>query len=483
MRQALLYLVTLLAMLLSMAGSAEMAFAGAQVVGAATSQLDVEIGKGRLIRLDSPAASVFIADPRIADVNVKSPTLVYVMGKEPGSTTLYAVNEHDAVLANMDINVHYDENQLKQDLRRLLPGTEIGISTANNALVLSGVVGSAADGESAKAIAARFAPDQDHIVNAMQVDAPNQVNLRVRVAEVSRDIIKQLGFNWGSSAGVGRNFLFGLGTGTGISTGSASGIAKSLTPGTTGFNALLPPTGGVDNLLASYASRQLDLNVLIDALDSEGLVNVLAEPNLTAVSGQPASFLAGGEFPIPVPQGLSSTTIQYKNFGVSLSMVATITDGGRINLVVKPEVSELSTEGEVELNGFTVPSLTTRRTETTVDLASGQSFAIAGLLQNNVTHTLQKFPGLGNLPVLGALFRSDKFERNETELVIIVTPYLVRPVSDHRLIAPTDGYIAPTDQARVMNGADYTPQSPGNATLTAMRSGHGLIGPIGFDLQ
>jgi pilus assembly protein CpaC len=185
-----------------------------------------------------------------------------------------------------------------------------------------------------------------------------------------------------------------------------------------------------------------------------------------------------------VPQGLNVTTIDYKKFGVSLSFVATITDGGRINLVVKPEVSELSTDGAIEIGGTTVPSLTTRRTETTVDLASGQSFAIAGLLQNNVTQNIQRFPGLGSVPVLGALFRSDKFERNESELVIIVTPYIVHPSSDRRLAAPTDGYIAPTDSQRIIAGADYTPTLPPHRSAQpATRPGHGLIGPVGFDLQ
>ncbi|HTJ65710.1 MAG TPA: type II and III secretion system protein family protein [Alphaproteobacteria bacterium] len=450
------------------------ALAGAQVIGPASSQIGLEVGKGNLIRLDSPAASVFVADPKIADIQVKSPTLVYVVGKAPGQTTLFAVNEHDVVLANMGISVHFDETALRQDLKRFLPASNIDVSTANNTLVLSGSAASAADSESAKTIAARFAPDIEHIVNAMQVDAPNQVNLRVRIAEVSRDIIKQFGFNWGSGGYGPGHFQFGMATGRGaLSTAAGGSLQPNVTESTS-----------VDSLFAAFATQHMDLNVLIDALDNEGLVSVLAEPNLTAVSGAPASFLAGGEFPIPVPQGLNVTTIDYKKFGVSLSFVATITDGGRINLVVKPEVSELSTDGAIEIGGTTVPSLTTRRTETTVDLASGQSFAIAGLLQNNVTQNIQKFPGLGSVPVLGALFRSDKFERNESELVIIVTPYVVHPSSDRRLAAPTDGYIAPTDGQRIIAGADYTPTLPPRRTAQpSTRPSHSLIGPVGFDLQ
>ncbi len=463
--------IVLIAFLAAMAAhpAPRHALAGAQVIGPATMQLSLEIGKGRLIRLDAPAASVFIADPKIADIQVKSPVLVYVIGKAPGETTLFAVDEHNAMLANMGVSVRYDETSLRQDLKRLLPGSDIGISTSNNALVLSGTVGSAADGENAKSIAARFVPDQDHILNTMQVDAPNQVNLRVRIAEVSRDIIKQFGFNWGTGGTGPGHFAFGLSTGAGTLTGNVPGAISSV--------------GSADNLFASFATHSIDINVLMDALDSEGLIKTLAEPNLTAISGAPASFLAGGEFPVPVPQALGVTTVDYKKFGVSLSFVATIVDGGRINLVVKPEVSELSTQGEITLNGSTIPALTTRRTETTVDLASGQSFAIAGLLQNDITQTIQKFPGLGSLPVLGALFRSDSFERKETELVVIVTPYIVRPVSNRRLAAPTDGYVAPSDAGRYLIGADYTPQPVGRGGAPAAQPIRGLIGPVGFELQ
>jgi pilus assembly protein CpaC len=424
---------------------------------------------------------------------VKSPSLVYVIGKAAGETTLFAVDEHDRVLANIGVDVHFDEGQIRQDIKHLLPNSDIAVSTANDTLVLSGTVGSAAEGENVRTIAARFAGDKDHIVNALQVDAPNQINLRVRVAEVSRDIIKQFGFNWGSG-GVGPgHFAFGTTTGTGTYQSSlTNGVTTNVTTSiydkvfnqAPAVNATTATgVSGLDNIFASFATHNLDLNLVVDALDSEGLVTVLAEPNLTAISGAQASFLAGGEFPIPVPQGLNVTTIDYKKFGVSLSFIATIVDNGRINLVVKPEVSELSSDGAISLNGITVPALTTRRTETTVDLASGQSFAIAGLLQNNVTQNIQKFPGLGNVPVLGALFRSDEFQRNETELVIIVTPYIVRPVSNKRLALPTDGYIAPTDMARLATGDDYTPQPIGQPSSVAAPRGRGLIGPVGFDLQ
>ena len=443
---------------------ATMTLAAVIVMGAATpaaassfdgerpqDHLDLEVGQGRLIRLESPATDVFVADPKVADIQVKSSTLIYVVAKATGETSLMAVNNRDATVLDLSVSVHYDEIRLRDALKRLLPASEIGVSTANNALVLTGSVATAADALTARTIAARFVPDADHIVNTLRVDAPSQVNLRVRVVEVSRDIIKAFGFNWGSTGASGQ-FSFGLSSG--------------LNPGVTLPGALPLHGGGVDNILAAFKSGNIDLNVAIDALDSEGLVTVLAEPNLTALSGASASFLAGGEYPIPVPQGLNTITIEYKKYGVSLAFVATITDGNRINLLVKPEVSQLSNNGALTLNGVTVPALTTRRAETTVDLASGQSFAIAGLLQNNVSHDLRKTPGLGNLPGLGALFRSDRLERQESELVVIVTPYLVHP-SNQKLAVPTDGYVAPTDAARILKGADYTPSLPGRPTPAA----------------
>ena len=416
----------------------------AQIPAALPTKLELDIGKGRLIHLYAPAASVFVGDPTIADVQVRSPTMVYVIAKGQGTTSLMAVDQHDQTLVNMDIAVGYDLTELRADLKRLAPGGDIEVSSSHKSLVLSGVVGSAGEAETAKSIALRYIPDQDHLVNLLRVDGPNQVNLRVRVVEVSRDIIKAFGVNWnGVAAGA---VHFGLVTGTG-------GIA-GLNP-VASVPQQVPGLPGLTTLLAGFHSGSVDLNTVIDALDAEGLVTVLAEPNLTAVSGATATFLAGGEYPIPVPQGLGQVTVQFKNYGVSLESTATITDDGRIRLTVRPEVSQLSNTGAVTLNGVTVPALTTRRAETTVDMGSGQSFAIAGLIRNSVTHDIQKVPGLGNLGLLGALFRSDRFERSETELVIIVTPYIVRP-SGHRLSTPIDGYVAPTDAARILTGADYT---------------------------
>lgn len=478
-------------------------WAAAQIIAPAATELTLEVNKGRLVRLDRPASSIFVADPKIADVTVKSPTLVYVIGKSPGETTLFAVDDHDRMLLNMGVAVQHDAAQLQRALRQLVPESNVAISTVDNTLVLSGTVATAAEGEDVREIAARFVPDQKQLINKMQVEGSNQVNLRVRVAEVSRDVIKAFGFDW-QGAGRPGSFLFGLSTlgatGGAVLTGIApplsgilspptSGVPLSGLPGPPGFipgNPLVPfatGAGGVNNLTGSFLSNRFDLNTLIDALDSEGLVSVLAEPNLTALSGEPASFLAGGEFPIPVPQALGVISVTYMNFGVSLNFVATILSDNRISLKVKPEVSELSNNGAIVIQGTSVPSLTTRRAETTVELASGQSFAIAGLLQNDITQNIQKFPWLADLPILGQLFRSERFERNQSELVIIVTPYVVRPVSSKRLLAPTDGYVPPSDGDMVLKGADYVQQPRPGKAMPVGRAGAGLIGPVGFDLQ
>ena len=457
-------------------GQSHDARAASQVIAPANAKLELEANKGRLVRLDHPATSVFVADPKIADIQVKSPTLVYVIGKAAGETTLFAVGARDEILLNTTVIVHHDIARLREALHQLAPDTAIDVSSVDNSLVLNGTVFSAAEGDDVRRLAARFVPDPSQLVNKMQVDAPNQVNLRVRVTEMSRETIKAFGFNWENVFGSG-NFLFGLATGNPVLA------AGTVLPSPNTARQFLTRQNTTDALTGSFSAGKVDLNALIDALDREGIVQVLAEPNLTALSGETASFLAGGEFPIPVPQNNNTVTIEFKKFGVSLSFLATIGAHGRINMRVKPEVSQLSTNGAIVLQGISVPSLTTRRAETTVELGSGQSFAIAGLLQNNVTHDLHKFPWLGDVPVLGTLFRSDRFQRNESELVIIVTPYIVRPVSDKRMAGPTDGYVSPNDAERVIGGASYRPQVVDQTHRPLGRSGTTLLGPFGFDLD
>lgn len=410
-------LATGLLTLVAVAPLPEVARAQAEVVSGAATEIQLELGKGRLIRLDQPAATVFIADPTIADIQIMSPTLVYVVGKALGGTSLFAVDPDDRMIANLGLTVGFDEARLGRALAQVSPDADIEIASVNGALMLSGSVGSAAQGEEILRIAADFVGSGENgearIINRLRVEAANQINLRVRVAEVSRDAKEILGFNWEGVAAIGSGVLgFALG-------GDVLDAAGDL----------LRPPGGGGAVGGSVQSGTTNIGAVMDALEERGLVTMLAEPNLTAVSGEPASFLAGGEYPVPVPQGPDQITIEYKRFGVSLAFVATVLEGGRISLNVRPEVSQLSSVGAITMNGISVPALTSRRAETTVELGSGQSFAIAGLLQNTVSEDVSRFPGLGETPIIGPLFRSRRFRDNQSELVIIVTPYLVRPVS------------------------------------------------------
>ncbi len=437
----------------------------AQVIDAEGAVIELETGKGRLVRLDRAAATVFVAEPEIADIQVKSPTLVYVFAKKPGETSLYAVDSRERILLNARLRVSHNLSRLRDAVDRLLPDSDIRLVSIDGAVVLSGIVGSAEDSEDVRRLATRFAPEEGAVINQLRVDAPNQVSLRVRIAEVSREVVKQLGFNWESVYSPG-DFAFGIATGR-----------DALIEGV--FNR-----STMDTFSGSLVRGSLNLNALIDALETEGLISVLAEPNLTAVSGETASFLAGGEFPIPVSQEDGKITIEFKKFGVSLSFTPTILGrNSRISMRVRPEVSQLTTTGSVQANNFTIPALTTRRAETTVELASGQSLAIAGLLQDSINHDLRRFPGLGSLPILGALFRSNDFKRNETELVVIVTPYIVRPVSQARMAAPTDGLVMPSDTERLFAGLGYRPQLMTTRPVPTGRKGRRLFGPVGFELE
>lgn len=433
---------------------------GFEIVGNAGASLSLETNQGRLVRLDRPAATVFVANPEIADIQVKSPSLIYLMAKQPGLTTLFAVDEAEDVLANIDVSVTHGLGRLRRAVRQLHEGADIRVASVDGSIVIDGIVETATVAENVRKLAERLAGSEEAVINRLGVTAPSQVNLRVRVAEVSREVDKQFGFNW--------NVVGALG---GISIGmtTANPFAANVTQGTLSLGA--------------SPGSNWDLNAIVDALEDEGLVQVLAEPNLTALSGETASFLAGGEFPILVPDSDGRVTIEFKKFGVSLAFTPTLIGDGRVNLHVRPEVSQTSGSNAVVLNGFEVPSLVTRRAETTVELGSGQSFAIAGLLQNNVTHDISKFPGLGDVPVLGTLFKSDRFQREESELVIIVTPYVVKPTGKAKLAAPTDGFLPPNDYERIVTGGTHRRNPEAGPKRTVAADGSTLIGPVGFQLD
>lgn len=430
-----------------------LAAATMEIVARTGTDVILPVKTGQLLRLARPAATVFVADPKIADVQVKSPRLIYLFAKAPGETTLFAVDRGEKVLASVQVRVTHELARLRETVRRLHPKARVSVDTIGEQVILEGRVRSATTAENIRRVAEAYAGKPENVVNRIVVDAPVQVNLRVRVAEVTRDVDKQLGFNWSVLGSLG---------GLSLGLAATNPFAASVTQHT------LSAGGGVGGW---------DLNAVIDALEEEGLVTVLAEPNLTAMTGETASFLAGGEFPILVPDSDGRVTIEFKKFGVSLAFTPTILGESRVNLHVRPEVSQLSNTNAVTLNGFQVPSLTTRRAETVVELGSGQSFAIAGLIQNNVTHSVSKFPGLGDVPVLGSLFKSDRFQRDESELVIIVTPYIVRPVGMAQLMMPTDGLQSPTDAERILKGGTNRRKKTVPPPKTVDGEGRAVIGP------
>jgi pilus assembly protein CpaC len=427
--------------------------------------VQMEINKGQLLRLKRPAASVFIANPAIADISVKSPRLIYVFGKRPGETTLFAVDSSENIIADMRIRVVHNISGLNSSIKRLAPDSAVRASSIDGGIVLSGKVHRAADADNLQRLATRFLGPEEQLVARLDVTEAHQVNIRVRVAEVSRELIRQFGINWDVAVETG-SIAFG------IATGNPTNVAGTF----------LTRQAGVNNGFFQATPGDLDLNALIDSLATDSLITVLAEPNLTALSGETATFLAGGEFPIPVSVDDNEIGIEFKEFGVSLSFTPTILNAGRISMRVRPEVSQLSTNGAINIQGLIIPALSTRRAETTVELGSGQSFAIAGMMLDRREQIGEQVPGLSDIPILGRLFDSDRFQQNETELVIIVTPYLVRPVSDrNQLAVPTDTYF----DARPARGPRQMSASPRQQVPLASARGQrpGLVGPAGFRID
>lgn len=396
------------------------------------------IGEGHLVRItNGEAATVFVADPQIADVQVPANNAVLVMGRRAGSTTLYVLDTDGAPLLQQRINVRHNTEALQSVLRRRFPNQRITVESAPGSLLIGGSVPDAQTADAVARTVQAYLGESDQLINQLAIASPTQVHLRVRVTEVSRAVTQQLGVNWSAIATPG-NFVTGLisgrpfhelaGTLAGSSIGTYSGS----------------PDGGY-SFLGGYTNNGNSVQAMIDVLDREGLISILAEPNLTAVSGQTASFLAGGEFPIPVKQDGDSISVEFKPFGVALDFTPTVMADDRISIKVRPEISEIDPNSSIVMEGIAIPGLSVRRVETTVEMASGQSFAIGGLLQNNVRDVLSQVPGLGTLPVLGKLFSSSDYQNNKSELVVIVTPYLVRPTDSSRLSTPLDSMRPATD--------------------------------------
>jgi Flp pilus assembly secretin CpaC len=418
-------------------GASGRPFGQSQLVPTEAPTLTLEVNKGTALKLPGPAATVFVAAPDIADVQVRSPNMVYVFAKKPGDTVLYAVDAQDRVLLNTIVRVTSPLSRIKGALDAIHPGNGVIFDNQGETIVLTGSVRSAAVAEDARRLALQqVGGNAAKVISNIHIDAPTQVQLRVKVAEVKRDALKRVGINWQNINNIA---LFGTGNILG-------GFAVRTVLG----------TGGTASGALQFQTRDNGLNTFIDFLATQSMATVLAEPNLIAMSGETASFLAGSEIPLIVPQGgtlVGTITVQYKQVGVMLAFTPTII-GDRINLKVAPEVSELSAAGSVSVPltstaVVTVPAITTRKASTTIELGSGQSFAIAGLLHRTSLQDITKFPWLGDVPVLGTLFKSDAYQREETELVIIITPYLVEPTSG-QLRTPLTDRVPPTDVDRLV---------------------------------
>ena len=428
--------------------------AQAQGVSRPANDIVLSIGRGQLVTVAGAMTDVFVANDQVADVQVKSPRQLYVFGKAGGETTIYASNAAGDVIWSANVRVGSNIDSVDQMLHMAMPDAKIAVSTmGTNTFLLTGTVAAPEDAAEAQRLVQAFVGKDANVITRLKMATPLQVNLHVKFAEVSRSLIRDIGTNLTSIDG-SSGFKFGIGQGrapTTISTDPnlplsvGSRVQGYTLDPSTGTLVLKDgtsiSTGGVGSTLAGLLSvGGINLLGALDLGESVGLVSTLSEPNLTALSGETADFLAGGEYPIPISQGLGTTSIEYKRFGVSLSYTPTVLSNGRISMRVRPEVSELSSQGAITINGFQVPALTVRRAETTVELGSGQSFMIAGLMSNAAQSTVKKLPGAGDLPILGSLFRSTHFQKGESELVIVVTPYLVQPVDANDIKLPTDGY-------------------------------------------
>jgi pilus assembly protein CpaC len=452
-------------------GAPSRAFGQSQIVPTEQPTLKLEINKGTAIKLPGPAATVFVAAPDIADVQVRSPTMVYVFAKKPGDTVLYAVDDQDRVLLNTIVSVTSPISRMKGALDLLHPANGITYDNQGETIVMTGTVRSAVIAEDARRLALQHVNGvATKVISNVKIDTPTQVQLRVKVAEVRRDALKRVGINWQNINNIA---LFGLATfGIGAGAGFAVRTAQSV--------------GGAASGAISLQSNDGSLNGFIDFLATQNQATILAEPNLIAMSGETASFLAGGEIPIITPQGGTTNatiTVAYKQVGVSLAFTPTII-GDRINLKVAPEVSQLSTIGSISVPltataVVTVPGIQTRKASTTIELGSGQSFAIAGLLQASSQQDVVKLPWLGDIPILGSLFKSDAFQRSETELVIIITPYFVEPVGG-KLRTPLTDRVPPTDADRILYQRLNHPTPPRRVAVGREQS----AGPsAGFKLE
>ncbi len=438
--------------------------------GAPSGALNVPMNRAVVVESDVPFTELSIANPGIADISSLSDRTIYVLGKEPGRTTLTLLGADGRLITNVDVHVTPDIAEFKERLQQILPGENIEVRTANNGIVLSGTVSSIARLDRALELAQRYAPDR--VSNLMSVGGTQQVMLKVRFAEMQRSVSKSLS----SSIGIQGTALSGdLGLAAGTNSLNNSGSLSNT------FGGAVPATNDANGaFLFGFNAGGVEVGMLLEALESRGVVRTLAEPNLTALSGQEAKFLAGGEYPVPVSQTDGAISIQYKPFGVEMIFTPRVVDGDIINLELVAAVSSIDATNGITINGFTIDAFKRRETSTTVEMRDGESFAIAGLLQDDFTDLSGQVPWVGDIPVLGSLFRSAEYSRNQTELVIIVTPHLVTPTRGEALALPTDRVQPPSEKDLFLFGrvaADGAP-STGGAGEVARQDFSGSYGYV-----
>lgn len=422
--------------------------------GASSSTLSIPMNRAVVVETDTPFAELSIANPGIADISTLSDRSIYVLGKAPGRTTLTILGADGSLFSNVDVQVTPDIAEFRERLRQILPNERIEVRTANDGIVLSGVVSTAARLDAAMELAQRYAPER--VSNLMSVGGTQQVMLKVRFAEMNREVRKNLGASFQIGDPTGR---VSMGTGALDGTSTVAVDGTTLPPTTT----QVPPNSR--HLPGSTTSRQgalgfrvgggsLTAQVLLEALETQGMVRTLAEPNLTALSGQEASFLAGGEVPVPTISSNGNVTVQYRPFGVGLSFTPRVLDDNVINLSLNASVRSIdpTLSSGATTSGISEYAFRTRETQTTVELRDGESFAIAGLLQDDFSASSTSIPWLSDIPILGALFRSSNYQRDQTELVIVITAHLVTPTRGEALMLPTDRVRPPSERDLFLSG-------------------------------
>ena len=472
--------------------------------GVHAGELAVPINKSQVLRTDRPYSKALIGNPAIADVLPLTDSSIYVLGKANGTTSLTLYDRSNRLIAVLDVVVGPDVMTLKRQLSEVMAGDDVSARISNDSIVLEGIVSSSVAADRAVQLAETYAPGK--VVNLLAIGSAQQVMLEVRFAEVKRSALKQIGLNWdvmsdggklggviGGGAGLSSN------NGTTSTTTTVGGVTTTVTgqaPATLSHGAITDSFGIISRAFRAFGSN---FNVTLDALERKGAITTLAEPTLVALSGETASFLAGGEFPVPTVQsgggggqgnGGTAITVEWKPFGVSLGFTPTVLADGVINMVVQPEVSSIDPTASIVINNLTIPGLQTRRAKTVVEMRDGESFALAGLLRKDFQDTIRQVPFLGSIPIIGALFRSTGFQHEETELVIIVTPRLVRPVRAGALKAPTDRVGPPNEADLLLNGRTDSGVPPSSAPFVqpappppppVVPGGTAQKKPIGFE--